>query len=113
MESHLERAFALWLRQHPAIPPPVCEYRFAPPRRWRFDFAWPERMFAVEIEGGLHIIGRHQRVEGYLADCEKYEAAMLRGWMVYRIPGLWVMENGRIIWRSETLDAIQQMVAGT
>ena len=33
-----------------------CEsLRFAPPRRWRFDFAWPERFLAVEVEGGWFI----------------------------------------------------------
>jgi hypothetical protein len=31
------------------LPDPVEEYRFAPPRRWRFDLAWPERMLAVEV----------------------------------------------------------------
>ena len=28
------------------------EHRFFKPRRWRFDFAWPARMVAVEIDGG-------------------------------------------------------------
>lgn len=29
------------------------EYRFAPKRLWRFDFAWPELALALEIEGGV------------------------------------------------------------
>ena len=29
------------------------EYRFAPPRRWREDFAWPQARLLIEIEGGL------------------------------------------------------------
>ena len=77
--SHLETAFALWLRQHPSIPEPETEYQFHPQRKWRLDMAWPDQMVAVEIEGITYDGGRHQRVAGFLADAEKYEAAMLAG----------------------------------
>ena len=30
----------------------VREHRFAPPRRWRFDLAWPAERLAVEVDGG-------------------------------------------------------------
>jgi len=33
--------------------PVVKEYRFHPKRLWRFDFAVPELMIAVEIEGAI------------------------------------------------------------
>ena len=67
------------------LPPGRPEYRFAPPRRWRFDRAWPEHMVAVEVEGvtgGLG--GRHQRRDGFERDCEKYNAAALAGWVLLR-----------------------------
>jgi very-short-patch-repair endonuclease len=60
------------------------EYRFDPDRRWRFDFAWPALKIAVEIEGGQYVNGRHQRAAGFAADCEKYNAAQLVGWRVFR-----------------------------
>lgn len=60
------------------------EYRFHPVRRWRFDFAMPDKMLAVEIEGGLHQNGRHNRAAGYMADMEKYNAAVALGWRVLR-----------------------------
>jgi hypothetical protein len=66
------------------LEPPEREYRFAPPRRWRFDFAWPVRKLAVEVEGITYEGGRHQRIDGFEKDCEKYEAALLDGWRVYR-----------------------------
>ena len=31
---------------------PVPEYEFAPPRKFRCDYAWPEKKWAMEIEGG-------------------------------------------------------------
>ena len=66
------------------LPPPVAEHRFHPVRRWRFDFAWPEKRLAVEVEGGVFVQGRHARGAGIRADIEKYNAAVLMGWRVLR-----------------------------
>lgn len=69
----------------------VTQHLFAPGRRWRFDFAWPDLRVAVEIEGGLRVtgpyggnIGGHNSPEGYAANCEKYNAAAELGWFVFR-----------------------------
>ena len=61
------------------------EYRFAPPRRWRFDFAWTDIRLALEIEGGTWVTGRHNRPVGYAKDLEKYNTATLMGWRVLRV----------------------------
>jgi very-short-patch-repair endonuclease len=68
----------------PDLPTPTREYRFHPMRRWRFDLAWPDHQVAVEVEGIVPGGGRHQRMAGYAADCEKYRAATLAGWAVLR-----------------------------
>ena len=107
--SALEDQFALWLEtsEGDGIPAPEREYRFHPPRRWRFDFAWPAHKVAVEIEGITHYgkgIGRHQSADGFVKDCEKYEAALLDGWWVYRIPGPWVTD-----WRPEVMSTLRQL----
>ena len=60
------------------------EYRFHPVRKWRFDFAIPEHMIAIEIEGGIYMQGRHTRGKGYQADCEKYREAVVLGWRLLR-----------------------------
>jgi hypothetical protein len=60
----------------------TSEYRFFLDRRWRFDFAFPSRKVAIEIDGR----GRHQTVTGVRSDCEKYNTAILCGWAVLRIP---------------------------
>lgn len=66
-----------WLREH----------RFHPTRKWRFDFAHPEKLIAVEVEGVTcwGAIGRHQNPKGYEADCEKYAEALILGWRVLRV----------------------------
>jgi len=60
-------------------------YRFAPPRRWKFDFANPKLKLAVEIEGGSWSGGRHTRGSGFEKDCEKYNEAAILGWYVIRL----------------------------
>ena len=107
--SYLEGAFELWLREHPEIPACVREHRFAPPRRWRFDFAWPDHLFAVEIEGMGRADGglaAHRTRAGFLKDAEKYERAMILGWRVYRVPGPWVATPSRLIWRPKVMKAV-------
>lgn len=67
------------------IPEPVAEYAFAKPRRWRFDWAWPDAKVALEVEGGAWTGGRHTRPRGFLGDIEKYNAATVKGWRLVRV----------------------------
>lgn len=61
---------------------PLREYCFAPPRRWRFDFAWPNIKLAVEVHGGIWISGRHNRPSGFSRDLAKMNKAQMLGWRV-------------------------------
>ena len=73
----------LWCRAR-GLPEPIPEYRFFPPRRWRFDLAWPDQLIALEIEGGVWTGGRHTRAPGFLRDMEKYNTAAAYGWRLLR-----------------------------
>ena len=86
MTSALEETFLLMALAY-GYPDPDREYPLVPGRRWRADFAWPEKMIAVEIEGGVWNNGRHTRGGGYISDCEKYNEAQLAGWLVLRFTG--------------------------
>lgn len=67
------------------LPPGVVpEHEFHATRRWRFDYAWPGPMVALEIEGGAWTQGRHTRGQGFVADLEKYSEAAIAGWCVLR-----------------------------
>ena len=78
------------------LPEPVAEYRFHSVRKWRFDYAWPEQLIALEIEGGVWVKGRHVRPSGYEEDCRKYNAAAALGWRVLRAtPDM--IRNGEIL----------------
>lgn len=88
-ESGLEADFAaIWKYLGNGLEP-QREYEFARliGRRWRFDFAWPERLVAVELEGLTHGGGRHQRISGFVEDCDKYNSATMLGWKVLRFTG--------------------------
>lgn len=67
------------------LPTPVRELRFAPPRMFRWDFCWPDRGIALEVQGGIWIHGAHSRGAGLADDCDKVNLAALHGWHVFKI----------------------------
>lgn len=111
--SYLEEEMVMYLKHH-KIDDYIREYRFAvnedPPRRWRFDFAWVPELVAVEIDGGVHAHGRHQRPAGFLADRIKYESALRLGWRVYQVPGPWLVQARRRVWRDEIADTLRVLL---
>ena len=95
------------------------ELEFHPSRKWRFDYAIPEIMLAIEVEGGVFkkrtytnkrgetittTGGRHNSASGFLGDMEKYNAAALAGWKVYRVTPAKLMT-------SEVLNVINSLKA--
>lgn len=64
------------------LPKLIPEYKFHPTRKWRFDFAYPEYMLAIEIDGGGYINGRHNRESGRILEREKFNTATTLGWRV-------------------------------
>ena len=67
------------------LPDPVTELIFHPKRKWRFDYAWPTRMIALEVHGGIHSGGRHTRGRGFVEDRAKMNEATLLGWTVLEV----------------------------
>ena len=73
----------------------IKEYQFHKPRKWKFDFAFPCRMVAVEYEGGIYRRGGgwHQSIGRMEGDMEKYNTAALDGWVVLRFSAKHVQED--------------------
>lgn len=68
------------------LPAPVAEHGFHPTRKWRFDYAWPEQLVAVEVQGGLFTRGRHTRGPALRKEYEKLREAAACGWLVLPVP---------------------------
>lgn len=66
------------------IPAPIPEYNFCPNRKFRIDYAWPEILLGMEIEGGIWTRGRHITPKGFLKDIEKYNMMAETGWLLLR-----------------------------
>lgn len=81
--SELEEHFAGLVRLF-GLPEPVREFRFAPPRKFRFDFVFPDAMVGIELDGGSWSGGRHVRGAGFERDCEKMNLATSMGYRVFR-----------------------------
>ena len=112
-QSELERSFDTQFRiLGQDLPTPEDQYRFAPPRQWKFDRAWPSYKVAAELEGiyrggyaitchqcgskvrarkadgspgkVMRLYGWHQRYSRFKSDKEKYNNAVANGWFVLR-----------------------------
>ncbi len=83
---------------------PVREFMFHGERAWRFDFAYPPLMLAIEVDGR----GRHQTPSGYNNDCQKLNAALELGWRVLRFPASLVRDNKKR--RARIVEQIKRIV---
>jgi very-short-patch-repair endonuclease len=112
--SKEEKFHKAWMEENPFGPlafeespqlEPVREHRFHPVRRWRFDFAWPHLMVAVEIQGfgGNQRAGGHHSITGLTRDAEKTRAAILEGWTVIPITSNCISSKAKLT------DVVQQV----
>ena len=65
------------------------EFKFLDNRKFRFDYVYllSESLIkgiAIEFEGGVWSAGRHIRPIGFIKDCEKYNLALVNGYVVLR-----------------------------
>jgi hypothetical protein len=101
------------MKYHPLLKPRQCNQCAAlgldhpalarKARMWRFDFAWPAHMLAVEVDGGTWAGGRHTRGAGFERDCEKVNEAVLRGWRVLRFTTKQVDSGEALAWIERAL----------
>ena len=81
----------------------IARHQYLHERDWRFDFAWPVKHWAVEVDGGTFSGGRHTRGSGYEADTEKLNEAVLRGWRVLRVTKNQVEDGSAVDWIKRAL----------
>lgn len=97
LEQQAMERIQLLAKKFSGVVPYRQEYRFHPVRRWRFDFAWPDKLVAIEINGGSwkgyhkkdseEKGGRHNHPVSLENDYQKYNEAALLGWKVFLLTG--------------------------
>lgn len=95
MKSQLEEQLYFQIKAC-RLPLPERQYRFIPGRRYTADFAWLGPMLIVEVQGGSYVFGRHNRPQGFEADCERTCIAMSLGWRIMPVTGKMV-KDGRAL----------------
>lgn len=84
----------LWAK----LPEPEREFRI-PPRRYRWDFAWPGYGLLVEVQGGV-FGGKsgHNTGVGILRDMEKLNYATCNGWYCLKVSGDHIKKGMALEW---------------
>ena len=108
-KSELEEEFA-WQIKVAGLQEPYRQYKFHPTRKWPVDFCWLGQKVIVEVEGGIWSRagakkcpvcgqtegGAHGRGAGIVRDIEKYNAATLLGFRVYRVTSTMIHDGSAL-----------------
>jgi very-short-patch-repair endonuclease len=87
-KSELEKRFLLYWKKTGI--PIATQYPFHPTRQFRFDFAFPERKIAIEIQG--YGMG-HASYVSMAKDYERHNEATQLGWSIYYFMGIHIKEE--------------------
>lgn len=124
--SHLEQDAELHLRVA-GVPAWQRDYVFHPTRKWELDFAWPQLLVYLSIEGGVGksshrgirpvyrtktIGGRQIKTkvgmrDGLAEDLEKHNEAAIMGWLGVRATGS-MLANGKAVEALKRAIALRQ-----
>jgi very-short-patch-repair endonuclease len=102
MPSQHEERLALHIRAQ-RLPAPVREFLPIEGRRFRIDFAWPDRRIALEVQGGNWSGGRHTRAGALNAEYEKVNLLVLAGWRVLLVSPEHIQRGQALAWLRELL----------
>lgn len=100
--SSLEQEL-LWQIRMAKVLEPVGQLRFAKPRRFAFDMAWPDRKLALEVNGAVWTQGRHTRGAGAESDAEKLSLAAIHGWRVLVVCAKHIRSGQALNWIEQAL----------
>ena len=91
-ESDIEALFSQQLAMT-ALPAPKRNYLYLRGSRHELDFAWPDLMLGVEIQGMAHRIK-----DKFKTDIKKRAQGLLQGWRVLEVGGAEVRDGTAMEW---------------
>ena len=84
------------------------QLKFHNKRRWKADFAWPDEMLLVEVQGGTWTGGRHTRGGGFHADRERSNEAQIAGWLMLEVTAGMIKDGSALDFINRALLARRQ-----
>ena len=99
--SDIEELFAEQLLLS-ELPAPTRQYLYLRGSKHTLDFAWPELMIGVEVQGMVHRIKSK-----FHADIKKRATALLQGWRVLEVGGAEIRNGVAIKWTQELFDLVR------
>jgi len=94
----------LWQITVSKLPTPERNYKGIPGRKYEFDFAWPSRKIALEVQGGVFKKGGHSTGVGITRDCEKACLAVVGGWKLLPVTGDQIKQGKAIVWLTDVFN---------
>lgn len=86
-----------------ALPPPEIDVELLPARRYRSDYAWPERRITLEVDGTIRgAQGGHQSEDGMTSDARKALLLAIDGWLTVRV-------TATMIRSGEAIDLLERL----
>ena len=76
-----------------SLPKPLRQHLYVSGRKFRSDFAWPDRKLALEVDGGVHRIK-----SSFKSGFERGYVLLLTGWKVLHVGGEEVRNDLAIKW---------------
>jgi len=85
------------------LPAPEGEFYAIPGRRFRWDFAFPDKKVLIEVQGAIWVKGGHSTGTGISRDAEKLNLATLAGWRTLIVTADMIKDGRALAWIQEIL----------
>lgn len=86
------------------LPEPEPEFQAIPGRRYRWDYAWPDKKVLVEVQGGIWVKGGHSTGTGISRDAEKNNLAVLAGYKPLIVTAEHIKSGKALAWIKSALE---------
>lgn len=84
------------------LPKPTRQYLFLRGSKHTLDFAWPDLMIGVEVQGMVH------RIKGsFKNDIKKRAQGLLQGWKVLEVGGVEIKDGTAMEWLHQLFEMVR------
>jgi very-short-patch-repair endonuclease len=98
--------------EYEGLPTPERQFFFARPRRFRSDFAWPDRMLLVEVDGATFMLRRSRAQHGRLVPVGRHNRRedLRRGNLAARLGFMLLRYTPDMVQRGEAIRDLKEIL---